>query len=150
MRPLLLLLLTAALASCGGGGTPMVDVGPAQAAAPVGGSSQVVLEVRNTGDGDDALVGAATPAALAVEVHQTTIADGRASMEELTRVAVPAGGSLRFRPGDLHLMLVVPDASVVEGGTFELTLRFERTGDVTVPVTVVDLLDLAESTFEEP
>jgi periplasmic copper chaperone A len=110
----------------------------------VAGSSQVVVAVTNEGDGDDRLVGAETPAALGVEVHLTELDGGRATMAVLDEVELPAGEKVRFRPGGLHLMLVVPDESVAVGGTFELTLRFERSDAVTVPVEVVDLLDLTE------
>jgi periplasmic copper chaperone A len=126
------------------GGEPRLVVGEAQAAAPVAGSSQVVVAVTNEGDGDDRLVGAETPAALGVEVHLTELDGGRATMAVLDEVELPAGEKVRFRPGGLHLMLVVPDESVAVGGTFELTLRFERSDAVTVPVEVVDLLDLTE------
>lgn len=132
------------LVACGGGGEPRIEVGEAQASRPIAGSSQIVVTITNDGDGDDELVGGETPAALAVELHRTVIEDGRATMVQLDGVEVPAGGSVRFQPGDLHLMLVVPDETVVPGGTFELTLDFDRSGEVTVPVEVVDLLDLIE------
>jgi periplasmic copper chaperone A len=133
-----------AAAGCGGGGDPELVVGTAQAGEPAAGSSQVVVAITNDGDGDDLLVGADTPAALDVEVHLTEVIDGRATMSVLEEVALPAGETVRFRPGGLHLMLVVPDETVVVGGTFDLTLRFDRSGELTVPVEVVDLLDLTE------
>jgi periplasmic copper chaperone A len=138
------MVLSLLSAACGAGGEPDLDVGPAQAAEPVAGSSQVVLAVTNRGDGDDRLVAAETPAAVDVEVHLTEITDGRATMVVLDEVAIPAGETVRFRPGSLHLMLVVPDETVAVGGTFDLTLRFDRSGEITVPVEVVDLLDLTE------
>jgi periplasmic copper chaperone A len=116
----------------------------------VAGSSQIVVAITNEGDGDDRLVGAETPAALDVEVHLTELADGRATMAVLDEVELPAGETVRFRPGALHLMLVVPDETVAVGGTFELTLRFDRSDEVTVPVEVVDLLDLTEGDDAEP
>jgi periplasmic copper chaperone A len=144
-RPLrVVAVLAGVLVACGSGGDPDLDVAPGQAAEPVAGSSQIVLTVTNRGDGDDRLLGAETPAALDVEVHLTEIEDGRATMAVLDEVAIPAGETVRFRPGGLHLMLVVPDETVAEGGTFELTLRFDRSGEITVPVEVVDLLDLTE------
>jgi periplasmic copper chaperone A len=153
-RSALLTALTAVLAllaGCGASGAPEVQVGSdAQAAEPVAGSSQIVLELRNDGDGDDVLVDATTPAALGVEFHLTSIDDGRASMGQLEDVEVPAGESVEFRPGGLHLMMVVPDETVVLGGHFELTLVFERSEPMTVDVEVVDLLDLAEASFDEP
>ena len=144
-------MLAIVVAGCGSSGTPDIRLGDdAQAAEPVAGSSQIVLELRNTGDGDDVLVEATTPAALGVEFHRTTIDDGRASMGQLEEVELPAGDTVRFRPGGLHLMMVVPDETVELGASFELTLRFERSEPITVPVRVVDLLDLAEATFDDP
>jgi copper(I)-binding protein len=133
-----------------GGGEPDLRIGRAQASPPVAGSSQIVVTIENDGDGRDRLLGGDTPAALAVELHQTIIEDGQAMMVELDDLEVPAGGAVRFRPGDLHLMLVVPDETVVVGGTFDLTLRFDRTGEVTVPVEVVELLDLVEDADDAP
>jgi periplasmic copper chaperone A len=139
-------LLAGLLGACGGGGgTPELEVvGPVQVAEPVAGSSQVALTLANRGDGDDELVSVDTEAALAVEIHRTTIADGSATMEILEGLPVPAGEELAFRPGGLHLMLVVPDATVTIGGTVELVLDFERAEDLVVEAEVVDLLDLAE------
>jgi len=126
-------------------GTPELHVGEARSSAPVAGASQLVLRIENRGDGDDRLIGADTDAALAIEIHRTVIEDdGRASMRMLEDVVIPAGGSVSFRPGDLHLMLVIPDERVAVGGTFEVTLRFERSAPVTRTVAVVDLLDLVE------
>jgi len=149
-RALLLAALVAAVAACGPSGDPDLRVvNDVRAATPVSGSSQVVLTLANDGDGPDELVGAETPAALGVEIHLTEIDDGRATMAELESVELPAGEEVRFRPGGLHLMLVVPDDTVVEGGTFELTLTFDRSEPITVPVEVVPLLDLADDAFDE-
>ncbi len=154
-RPRLLLLLAAlgALAAliggCGPGGEPDLTVGRAQASVPIAGASQVVVDVTNHGDGDDRLIDAETDVALDVELHLTEIADGRATMTTLQEIDVPAGERVRFRPGALHLMLVLPDETVVAGGTFELRLSFARSEDLTVPVEVVDLLDLVESADAE-
>ena len=128
-----------------GGGRPELVVSTAQASGPVAGASQLVVSIENRGDGADRLVGADTDAALAVEIHRTVIEDdGRAYMRLLDDVVIPAGETVRFRPGDLHLMVVVPDERVRVGGTFAVTLRFERSAPVTLDVEVVELLDLVE------
>lgn len=142
-----ILLLTA----CGPGGDPAIEVrGMPQAAEPIAGSSQIALELHNDGSGDDVLISVTTPAALGVDIHLTSIEDSRASMQMLDELELPAGETVRFRPGGLHLMMIVPHESVVIGHQFDLTLTFERSEPMTVPVEVVDLLDLAESTFDEP
>ena len=132
-------------AGCGPAGEPRIEVGRAQASVPIAGASQVVVDIHNRGDGDDRLIAAETEAALDTELHLTEIADGRATMATIEEIDVPAGERVRFRPGGLHLMLVLPDETVVAGGTFDLHLRFEDSDPVTVPVEVVDLLDLVES-----
>lgn len=143
-------LLAALLVGCSaeeglGGGTPDLRLSSAQASAPVAGASQLVVTIENRGDGADRLVGAETDAALAVEIHRTVIEDdGRAFMRLLDDVVIGAGETVRFRPGGLHLMVVVPDERVQVGGTFEVTLRFERSAPVDLEVEVVDLLDLVE------
>ncbi len=156
LRVVTVALLLAPLVACSGpassgsaplgAGEPDLRHSSAQASSPIAGASQLVLTVENRGDGDDRLLGVESDAALAIEIHRTVVeADGRASMRMLDDVIIPAGGSVAFRPGGLHLMLIIPDERVVVGGTFEVTLRFERTGPVTLTATVVDLLDLVES-----
>ncbi|MEX1178637.1 MAG: copper chaperone PCu(A)C [Nitriliruptor sp.] len=145
LRAPIALVLGAVLVGCGPGGEPEIElVGTAQVAAPVAGSSQVAVTVANVGDGDAVLVGASTDAALDTEIHRTEVGDGTATMEVLEEVPIPAGERLTFRPGELHLMLVVPDETVREGGTLRLVLEFDRADDLTVEAEVVDLLDLAE------
>ncbi len=141
-------LLALVLTSCVSAGEPSLRISAARAAVPVSGSSQVVLTIHNEGDRDDELVAVATDAALGVEIHVTEIVDGFARMRQLDRVDLRAGSSTAFRPGGLHLMLVVPDADVVEGATFDLTLHFARSDARTVQVTVVDLVDLAEGSAD--
>lgn len=144
LQALAALAALAVLAGCSGG-TPQLDVGPAQAAEPVSGASQIALEITNDGDGDDALVAAETDAALAIELHLTEVdGDGRATMQQQDEAELPAGETVRFRPGELHLMMVAPDDDVQVGGTFAVTLEFDRSDAITVDVEVVDLLDLAE------
>lgn len=137
------------LAACGGSsGTPDVEVvGTPRAAVPAAGSSQVAITLANRGDGDDRLVGATTSAALGTELHVSQ-GEGTAvtEMDVVDAIDVPAGQELVFRPGQTHLMLVVPDETVRLGATLELVLEFERSEDLTVEVEVVELVDLFEGT----
>lgn len=143
----LLVALAVFATACGSGAEPWLSVTPAEAAIPAAGASQVVLAIRNDGDGPDELVGASTPAALGVELHLTEVVERETLMRELESIRIPAGQVLRFQPGDLHLMLVVPDESVVEGASFDLTLEFARSAPVTIPVEVVRTPRLREDEF---
>lgn len=143
-------MLLGATFGCGPGGEPELSVGPARASERIAGASQVVLTVTNDGDGDDTLTDASTPAAAGTEIHLTTVDEGRATMDVVGVVDIPAGEAVEFRPGGLHLMLTVPDETVVVGGTFDLTLHFERSGELTVPVEVVENHELLEPPSDEP
>lgn len=143
------LAVTVLLAGCAGGEPQLEIVGDPAASAGRAGSSQVQVSIANRGDGADTLVGASTPQAVAVEIHRTELDGGRAQMDTLSEIEVPAGGQVDFRPGQEHLMLVVPDETVVEGGTVELVLEFDRSEPLTLQVPVIDLVDLAEDAFDE-
>ncbi len=149
VRVLALLLPVVLLVVACAGGEPDLEIGHARAAEPAGGSSQVVVAITNHGDGDDVLEGASTPAAAAVEIHLTEVDDGRAQMLELDELDIPAGETVRFRPGSLHLMLVLPDESVERGGTFPLVLHFDRSGEQSVEVEVVGYEDLVDDAAQE-
>ncbi len=144
----ILALLGLVLAACGTSGVPALTVSGAQAAVPLAGSSQLVVQIDNDGDGDDRLVAVDTDAAIGIELHETRIEDGIATMVDLDEVALPAGETVRFRPGGLHLMMIGPDDEVVLGARFPVTLRFERSDPITVTAEVRDLLDLAEDSFD--
>jgi copper(I)-binding protein len=85
----------------------------------------------------DRLVGVASDAARAVELHATMVdTQGVASMRPVQGVDLPPGGAARFAPGGLHVMLIGLAEPLVEGETFPLTLTFARSGSVTVEVAV--------------
>jgi copper(I)-binding protein len=62
--------------------------------------------------------------------------EGTMTMERQDLVGIPANGVVDFAPGGLHVMLtdLVNDLKV--GDTFDLTLEFQRAGDITVEVEV--------------
>ena len=68
------------------------------------------------------LVGATSPVAAMVEIHETVVRDGVASMERRPELVVPAGGQLVLEPGGAHLMFMQPSAVPVAGETVPVTL----------------------------
>ncbi len=146
LRPLLLILVLgmATIGGCGGedatdaAGTPDLEVVDAVTPEPAAPDlAAVYLTIRNTGDGPDALTGGSTDIAAAVEVHETVIEDGVASMQPIPELVVPAGGEVVLERGGHHLMLLDPEP-LAPGDTYPLTLSFAESGDVQVEVTVVE------------
>jgi copper(I)-binding protein len=91
----------------------------------------------NNSEADDALVGASSPAATTVEIHQTTQAeDGTMAMAPVEEVPVPAGGMAELKPGGYHVMLIDLVQPLVAGEQIELTLEFATAEPQTVMVPV--------------
>lgn len=55
-------------------------------------------------------------------IHRTELVDGVSRMRPAGKLAVPAGGELRFEPNGLHLMLMKPLRPFAEGDTARLRL----------------------------
>ncbi|MDT7947976.1 copper chaperone PCu(A)C [Thermoflexus sp.] len=102
-------------------------------------TSAVYFVVRNEGDQPDALIGAATDVAETVELHETRMEGDMAKMVPVPRVEIPARGQVEFRPRGLHVMLIGLRRDLKVGDTFTLTLRFEKSGEKSVTVTVKEM-----------
>ncbi len=166
---LLLLAASLALSACGGGADGdaiAVDDVRSRMSPMLAGVAAVYLDLENTTDTDDALVGASVPAEVAasVELHEsyavddamdgedgmadeTTMEDdamgddamgddAMMSMREVPEIALPAGATVELVPGGLHIMLIDLVEDLSPGDTFELTLEFEQADSVTVTAEV--------------
>jgi copper(I)-binding protein len=99
-------------------------------------NSAVYFVIRNEGDQPDALIEAATDVAEKVELHETRMQGDMAMMRAVPRVEIPARQQVEFRPRGLHVMLIGLRRDLKVGDTFTLTLRFEKSGEKQVTVTV--------------
>jgi len=112
---------------------------PARMAAAgqgMGMTSAVYFVVRNRGGQADRLVAASTAVAGRVELHETRQEGDMMRMAPVQTVEIPAGGEVVFKPGGLHVMLMDLKRDLKVGDSFELTLKFERAGELTVTVPV--------------
>ena len=106
-------------------------------AAIQGGTSAAYMTISNPGQTGDTLLGASSPAAASVELHQTmTDASGMTGMSPVERLEVPAGGSVSLAPGGYHLMLMGLSTALEAGSTVEIELAFEHAGKVVVQAEV--------------
>jgi len=131
------LLLSASACSSASGSTADLTVTDARVAVDSDRSAAAVyLTVHNDGDADDQLTGASTAEGAGMLHESVEDASGRVSMRMLDEMDVPAGGELVLAPGGAHLMVAIPQA-LQEGDRFDVTLTFDESGDVVVPVDVV-------------
>ena len=87
------------------------------------------------------LLGASSPAAGVVELHEMKLDGDVMRMRALNELALPVGKSVELKPGGLHFMLMELKAQFKPGLTVPLTLRLrdakgaERTLQVALPVS---------------
>jgi hypothetical protein len=120
------------------------------------------MVIANSTAEADALLGGSTPVAATVEVHETyevasaepeastgmggmesaapgameSMGTGMLGMRQIERLEIPAGGTVELKPGGYHLMLIDLNQELVAGETIELTLTFEKAGEVKVTAEV--------------
>lgn len=75
-------------------------------------------------DSDATLVGASTPVAASVELHEMRMQGEVMQMRRLERIALPARQPVTLAPGGLHLMLMQLKHQIVEGEVVPVELQF--------------------------
>jgi len=156
----LLVASVAAGCSSGAGASITVTEPWARASSAMAAAGAAYMTIQNTGSAADALVGASSPAAKTVEVHETVAmesempaaSDGMGGMESpaasdgmdggmmgmqpIARLEIPAGGTVELKPGSYHIMLIDLNQELKPGDEIEITLTFEKAGEVTVTAEV--------------
>jgi periplasmic copper chaperone A len=133
MRDAILILAAALAVSSAAIAAPgAIVVSDAEVRASLGGSTNTAayLTISNTGSEPDRLVSVVCACAAHAEAHATGMKGQMMTMAPAGPVVVPAHGKVTFAPGGLHLMLTGLKAPLVDGRSQEMTLRFERAGEV--------------------
>jgi len=143
------LVVASVAAGCSsGGGTAEVKATDAwaRASSAMASAGAAYMTIENTGSAADALIGASSPAATTVEVHETVVmgspapgasADGgMMGMQPVKRLEIPAGGTVELKPGSYHIMLIGLKQDLKVGDSIEITLTFEKVGEIKVTATV--------------
>jgi copper(I)-binding protein len=133
-----LLLLTAIsilITGCSGG-EMTVTQGWARPAV-TGQNGAVYFVINNKTGQDDTLLEVRGDVADAVEVHMSQMNEtGVMSMERQVSASIPAGSSVEFKPGGLHVMLIGLKKDLQPGDTIDIALDFQNAGEVYLSVPV--------------
>lgn len=127
----------ALLSACGTGNRDAVDVRKAWSPAAPPGSSVAAVYAEVVAREADTLLGATTPVALRVDMHETSEEAGMMKMRPLEQVELAPGKAVLFEPGGMHMMLMDLQKALPAGAHFPLTLRFAKAGDISTTVTVM-------------
>lgn len=134
----ILIALLLVLSACQQSEPPRIDVHGAWARAVTGADAPAAayLTIANKG-GEDRLVSVESDRGTAASLHLTRMTNGIMEMRPLTEgLPVPGHGEVTLAPSGTHVMLDRA-GPLAPGDRFNLALKFEKSGTVNVPVTVV-------------
>jgi copper(I)-binding protein len=100
-------------------------------------SSAAYVTVHNGGRTADRLLGATSPAAASVSIHESSNVGGVARMRAAGALVLAPGAAIAMKPGGLHIMLMGLKAPLRPGSRLPLTLRFQKAGNVQVSLPVL-------------
>lgn len=94
------------------------------------------LTIVNHGDAPERLIGVEGDVARRPSLHGHAMVDGIMRMRPVEAVELPAGASVRFQPGGLHIMLMGLEGPLIEGERMSLTLHFQTAGRIAVEIPI--------------
>jgi periplasmic copper chaperone A len=124
LRQFFALAAVLALGGCGSKGVEGVT--EAQVSLPaVPGQPGAAYFTLTGGEKENRLMQVSSPQALKIELHESMAKGGMMSMTPIEGgVAVPAGGSVKFKPGGKHAMMFDINPAAKAGGTMKLSFTY--------------------------
>lgn len=93
--------------------------------------------ITNSGSEADRLVAASTDASARVEIHEMGMTEGVMKMREIEGgLEIPPGETVVLEPGGFHVMFMGLNAPLKQGETIEVTLQFEKAGEIAVMMPI--------------
>lgn len=101
-----------------------VTVEQAEFRPPLGASGIGVAYFTIRSARDDRILSVSSPQADSIEIHATVTNGNSVSMERLDSVEIPAGKTIVFEPGGMHLMVISPRLTAPEA-PFPITIELQ-------------------------
>jgi copper(I)-binding protein len=116
-----------------------IEIGqPWARATPEGaGKGAAYLLLKNHGMDPDTLIAAQSQIADRLELHEHIQEGGVMKMRKVSGgIAIPPGGTVQFKPGGYHIMLLGLKQRLQEGQQIPIKLTFAKAGELTVNAQV--------------
>ncbi|GAB2678028.1 copper chaperone PCu(A)C [Aliiglaciecola aliphaticivorans] len=95
------------------------------------------FKIHNSSDKDVVLISATTDIAEKAELHAHVMENGMMSMQEQEQIRIPAGETVTFKPGGLHVMIFGLKKPLVENKEVIITLLSEDQQTIQVTAKAV-------------
>lgn len=142
--PLIFIFIALLLTACAANNSRTAGTGievskPWARSAMMDGNGAAYMLLQNHSDEDDAIVGASSEVAEAVEIHLSQMKDdGTMEMIQQESISLPADGEVEFKSGSYHVMLIGLKQELKTGSEFSLTLHFKNHEDINLTIPVMD------------
>ena len=107
-----------------------------RSSSKMAGAGAVYVTIENKGSEADWLVGAISPAAANVELHESFMDGDVMKMRPIAALEIPAGGTVELKPGGYHIMLVELAEPLAPGSHISTILEFEKSGEIPLDVEI--------------
>ncbi|MDP3740174.1 MAG: copper chaperone PCu(A)C [Hyphomonadaceae bacterium] len=129
-RAIAAIVLALGLGACGQGAG--VHIENAEFRPPLGASGIGVAYFAIRSDKADRIVAISSPEADRIEIHASVTQGGNVSMKHLAGVDLPAGETVRFAPGGMHLMVFSP-RHIGANTAFPITIELQSGAKQSAP-----------------
>ncbi len=113
-----------------------IDKGYVRLPAVKGQPAAAYFTVHGSGK-DNTLISITTEYAIRSEMHESMKTGTMATMKPIDHLALPADGTIDFKPGGKHLMLYDVNPEIVPGRTLALTFTFSDGTRLAYPALVI-------------
>ena len=93
------------------------------------------MQIKNTATSPDQLMGVSADFGDA-SLHETRMNGDIMLMDPIAAIEFPAGALVELRSGSYHIMITNLKPGIKLGDTVQLTLQFEKAGNVIIPTKV--------------
>jgi len=101
-----------------------------------GQNAAVYFTIHNHSTSDDELVGASSPVADVIEIHESKMTNDIMQMNRVETISLGADEEIIFQPGGYHIMLINIKEEFVLGEHIGLVLHFKNHEDMVVEVHI--------------
>ena len=132
------IILILLLAGCAGSAKTGIEITEAWARAGIiGDNSAVYFKITNHDAEGAQMISAMSDLAQATELHRSMMDSGGAmKMMQQDSIALPAGETVEFKPGDYHIMLIGLTRDLNAGDTIHLVVKLESGREIDIEAIV--------------
>ncbi len=144
LRAICLAIPMALFAACGAPKAPLsVSDSWSREALPGRNMTAAYLELTNNSENMIVIDRVTSPQFARVEIHETTMADGRMQMRRMPSLSIAPGETVELKPGGIHVMLMQPAVTLAGLAEIELSLfaQDQPLAQLTLPVARTDPYD---------